>query len=227
MNNRRLSKNEIPCFTGQEIGKPIKIQSYFYKEYPSSLVKLASITLRYKASETATKTDHDFIIPVNVSNVSATITNGNSLLQRLDLDVNKMKLSAVSQANEEGGDQNIEIMVPMQNRLAGQFNLITTIRSPTGKQILHIVRENSQAKKFEIVNIDGFDLVKLLVALKKNPEDGEYMLEGFELTTDYDRPRNPYLPLDYNCLSVNKIKLIERGIRKSFTMTVDKMTQLH
>ena len=227
MNNRRVAKNEIPCFIGQEVGKPIKIQSYFYKEYPSSLVKLASMTLRYKASETATKTDHDFIIPVNVSNASATITTGNSILQRLDLDVNKMKLSAVSQANEEGGDQNIEVMVPLQNRPAGQFNLLTTIRSPTGKQILHIVRENSPTKKFEIVNIDGVDFVKFLVALKKNPEDGEYMIEGFELKTDYERPRNPYLPLDHNGLSVNKIKLIERGIRKSFTITNDKITQLH
>jgi hypothetical protein len=136
-------------------------------------------------------------------------------------------LSAVSQANEERGDQNIEVMVPLQNRLAGQFNLLTTIRSPTGKQILYIERENSPTKKFDIVNIDGVELVKFLVALKKNPEDGEYMLEGFELKTDYDRPRNPYLPLDHNDLSVNKIKLIERGIRKSFTITDDKITQLH
>jgi hypothetical protein len=185
------------------------------------------MSLRYKASETATKTDHDFIIPVNVSNASATIKTGNSILQRLDLDVNKMKLSAVSQPNEEGGDQNIQVMVPLQNRPAGKFNLLTTIRSPTGKQILHIVRETSPTKKFEMVNIDGVEFVKFLVALKKNPEDGEYMLEGFELKTDYDRPRNPYLPLDHNGLSVNKIKLIERGIRKSFTITDDKITQLH
>ena len=44
----------------------------------------------------------------------------------------------------------------------------------------------------------------------------------FEETT-FERPSKPYLPIDQNGISSVKIKLLERGIKKSFMVTSEKV----
>ena len=144
----------------------------------------------------------------------------------IDLDVNAMKLLALNQANDEGGDQNIEVTVPLVNHSAGKFSIFASVRSPTGKRIMHVLGESSK-KKFEVISVAGTEFLKFNIPLKKNPEEGEYLIEGFELKTMFEKSVTPRLPLDHNEASVQKIKLIERGIRKTFTITDDKIMNLN
>jgi hypothetical protein len=146
----------------------------------------------------------------------------------MDLGVNGMALRAVTAPNKEGGDKNIEFKIPLMNRSAGEFYIYATVRSPTGVRISRIVSESSYTPDYQIVREGSQDFLVFNMELKKNPENGEYLVEGFELKTKYEkeRPRNPTLPLDLNELSTQKIKLLERGIRKSFTIKDDRIQRI-
>lgn len=223
---RKERNDEVPCQTKNVPGQPIIIQSYFFKQYPKSVVKLASVLIRYKGSESATKDDHSYVIPVNTPNAEFFMNYQNSTFDLIDLSVNDMKLSTDTRPNGKGGDQNIDILIPLINHKAGEFRIGTTMRSPTGKQIYNITSE-SLKKEYTLTTIGGVEYVKFSVELKKNPEEGEYILESFEIKTSYDRPLNPILPLDLNGISVIKIKLLERGIRRTFTISDDKIINLN
>ena len=69
-------------------------------------------------------------------------------------------------------------------------------------------------------------MLKYTIPLKKNPEDGVYIVESFELSTKYPHPYPLILPLDQNGVSVRKIKLLERGIKRTFTISDDKIISL-
>jgi hypothetical protein len=137
-----------------------------------------------------------------------------------------MKLSTQTKLNEHQGDQNIEVLIPLMNRDAGKFQIYTSITSPSGKRITELTSENSK-KKFTLTKISGIDYVSFTIPLKKNPEEGEYILESFEIQTLYDRPSRPFLPLDQNNIADKKIKLLERGIRKTFTISEDRIIRLN
>ena len=217
---------ETPCFISPKVGGTIVLQSYFHKQYPRSIVKLASLHFEYKGTATSGKSSEDYIIPQNLSNTSITIDSGTKELKLIDLDVNSMKLRAVSRPNEIEGDQNIEITIPLINHMAGKFKISTTVRSPTEKHIYNVLPE-SLSERYERIEVNGVHYLKFQVPLKKNPEDGVYILESFETSTEYERPFNPSLPLDLNHISVKKIKLLERGIRRTFTITDDKIINLN
>lgn len=217
----------VPCFLTGKPGENIKLQGYFYKEYPSSTIKLASFSLHYKGTESKSKDSHDYIVPQNLANASIYLETPTQQLPLHDLDVNQMKLKAVTKDNRDGGDQNIEVTIPLTNREAGKFYIYNVVRSPTGKSISSIASEEDRNAGHKIEKIDGAYYLTYTIPLKKNPEDGVYIIESFELKTEYERPSNPYLPLDQNGVAVRKIKLIERGIRRTFTITDDKVTNLN
>lgn len=224
----RIKYNDrgIPCDMTKQEGDFLKIHTYWHKEYPNSLVKLASFVIRYKGTKNSTKLDHDYVVPVNTNNASYRLESGHSSLPLLDLDVNKMKLATETKENKEGGDQNIEVLVPLLNREAGKFYIYTYIRTPSGKRIIEITKETSK-DYYTITKISGVDYLKFHIPLKKNPEEGEYILESLEIKTEYEMLQNPYLPLDLNKLAIRKIKLLERGIRKTFTISDDKIINLN
>lgn len=223
----RREREKVPCFLTGKPGEDIKLQGYFFKEYPSSTVKLASFSLHYKGTETKAKDSHDYIVPQNLSNASIYLETPTQEMKLHDLDVNQMKLKAVTKENREGGDQNIEVSVPITNREAGKFYIFNTVRSPTGKQILSIATEGDTKAGHRLEKINGVYHLTYTIPLKKNPEDGVYILESFELKTEYERPFNPTLPLDHGEVAIRKIKLIERGIKRTFTITDDKVTNLN
>lgn len=214
-----------PCLITEKYGDNLAFQSYFQKDYPDSKIKLASLKIKRKATTKNAEDSQDIIIPVNTPHLSTEIKTGRDSLNLLDLEVNQMKLKAVKESNDLGGDQNIELTLPLLNHEAGKYDIMTTIRSPTGKQILKIVKEDSKINNAEIFVKNEIKFIRFKVPLKKNPEDGEYMIESFEIKTDYARYYK--LPLDQNRLSIKKIKLIERGIRRSFTITNEKFTNLN
>jgi hypothetical protein len=170
--------------------------------------------------------NHDYVVPPLTSNASFQLVTGKSSLPLLDLDVNKMKLSTQTKLNEHQGDQNIEVLLPLMNRYAGKFQIYTTISSPSGKRILELTSERGK-DKYTITKISGVDYLKFTIPLKKNPEEGEYILESFEIQTLYDSPTKPFLPLDQNNIADKKIKLLERGIRKTFTISEDRIIRLN
>lgn len=223
----KVYRDDAPCFLTGKPGENIKLQGYFFKEYPSSTVKLASFSLHYKGTETKSKASHDYIVPQNLSNASIYIETPTQVMRIHDLDVNQMKLKAVTKSNREGGDQNIEVTVPLTNRDAGKFYIYNTVRSPTGKNVLSIATENDSKAGHRIEVVGGVHYLTYTIPLKKNPEDGVYIIESFELKTEFERPFNPGLPLDHNDVAVRKIKLLERGIKRTFTITDDKVTNLN
>jgi hypothetical protein len=98
------------------------------------------------------------------------------------------------------------------------------VRSPSGVKVSTLVTE-SLRKKYEVQTIQGVEYLNFHLPLKKNPEEGEYIVESFELRTKHSKtkPRNPHLPLDLDGLAVQKIKLLERGIKKTFTISDEKI----
>jgi hypothetical protein len=222
--DERSMKKDIPCVTQAKPGSPIQLQLYFYKSYPSSLIKLASFVINHKGTEENGKTRHSYIVPADIEAATSRIETGLSKLEQLDLSVNEMKLAAVTQANSEGGDQNIAFSVPLIKRDAGEFEIYVNVRSPSGMKMSALVTESFK-KKYEIQNIQGVDYLNFHLPLKKNPEEGEYIVESFELRTKHSKtkPRNPSPPLDLDGLAVQKIKLLERGIKKTFTITDEKI----
>jgi hypothetical protein len=218
-------KNSIPCYAEAKPGEPIKLQLYFYKSYPSSLIKLASFVVHYMGTEATGKTRHSYTVPFGVETASARIETGHNNLDQLDLGVNDMKLAAVTQTNSDGGDQNIAFSIPLVNRPAGEFEIYINVRSPSGVKVSALVSESSKKKKYEIVRINEIDYINFHLPLKKNPEEGEYIVESFELRTKHSstRPQGLYLPLDLDGLAVQKIKLLERGIKKTFTISDEKI----
>lgn len=223
--SRSATPGVLPCILDPIEGQPIKLQAYFFKEYPATKIELASLLVTLKGSAVATKMDFSYVIPPNTSSATYFLETPNKHLNLLNLDVNKMQLKALTQLNEKGGDQSIVVSLPLLNEDAGKFYFVMTFRSPTGKRILHVL--DAKRKKYEKSIIDGIEHIVFQVPLLKNPESGEYLVEGFKLETNYERPRNPYLPLDQNGLSLVKIKLIERGIKKTFTVTSEKKILLH
>jgi hypothetical protein len=218
------SRYKIPCLLTERYGNLLVIQSYFHKQYPNSQIKLASMKINRKATLKSAKDSQDISIPVDTPHLKTRIQTGRSSLDLIDLEVNQMKLKAITEANKEGGDQNIEISIPILNDSAGEYDVMTTIRSPNGKSILDIVSQDG-VRTGKIREDNGMKYLTFKVPLKKNPEDGVYMIESFQVKTQY--PRHRKLPLDQNRLSEKKIKLIERGIKRSFTITDDKFTELN
>jgi hypothetical protein len=220
-----IRRVDYPCLLTQNFGDSLSFQSYFKKEYPNSKIKLASISIFHKATTKSAKYSQDIIIPVNTPHLATEIMTGRDKLELIDLEVNQMKLKAITEVNDVGGDQNIEITLPLLNHQAGKYYIMTTIRSPKGKQILKITNEDSKISNGTVLMENEMKFIRFKVPLQKNPEDGEYMLESFEVKTQY--ARRPNLPLDQNNLAVKKIKLIERGIKRSFTITNEKLTKFN
>ena len=220
-----VRKVEYPCLLTQNFGDSLSFQNYFKKDYPDSKIKLASISIHRKATTKSSKQSQDIIIPVNTPHLETEIITGRDRLELIDLEVNQMKLKAITEANDVGGDQNIEITMPLLNHQAGQYYIMTTIRSPKGKQIFKISNEDSKISNATVFMENEMKFIRFKVPLKKNPEDGEYMIQSFEIKTQYARRLN--LPLDQNNLAVKKIKLIERGIKRSFTITNEKFSKIN
>jgi Putative zinc-binding metallo-peptidase len=218
-----LSRN-FPCLMTERLGDQIVIHNYFHKQYPNSQVKLASLTINRKATENSAQDREYVTIPVNTPHLQTSIDTGKNYFDLIDLEVNQMKLKAVTKENKEGGNQNIEISIPLTNANAGKYYIMTTIRTPTGKSILDIVNENGVNKGY-VLDEGGTKYLRFIVPLKKNPEDGIYMIESFRIKTEYPRHKN--LPLDQNRLSEKTIKLIERGIKRTFTIKDDRFTELN
>lgn len=219
-------RHQVPCYLEAKVGGEVRILSHFHKEYPKGKVRLASFSLHYRGSQKTTKENTNFTVPVNQQNAGLVLQTEQTKMNLLDLDVNKMKLSAVEELNNAGGDQNIELKIPLLRKEAGKFYIIATIRTPSGARINKIVEEQSPIKDFSTIVENGQEYIRYLVPLKKNPEDGEYLVEGFELKTKYPYHGRPSLPLDQGGLGVAKIKLLERGIRKTFTVR-DQKIDLH
>lgn len=223
---KKFMDYEVPCLLTGKTGENIKILSYFHKQYPRSAVKLANIYIEHKGTSQSAKSSDDYIIPQGLPNASTTVDSGAKELSLIDLEVNQMKLQALTRENDDGGDQNIQVTVPIQNSDSGKFYIMSKVRSPTGKGILGIVTERMQ-KDYEVIQLGEQKFIKFTIPLRKNPEDGVYILESFEVRTEYERPFNPSLPLDQNKLTVKKIKLLERGIRRTFTISDDKIINLN
>ena len=223
---KNTTRSKYPCFLTSKPGEPIKILGYFFKEYPNSKVKLASILVQYAGSTEQAKSKQTYIVPQNLANAGIYISTGNDELKLHDLDVNRMTLKAVTALNKLGGDQSIEVTVPLLNRDAGKFHIYNVVRSPTGKSIQSIASEGLAADyKIEVVN--GVHMLKYTIPLKKNPEDGVYIVDSFKMSTKYLYPYPLILPLDQNGVSVRKIKLLERGIKRTFTISDDKIISLN
>lgn len=112
--------------------------------------------------------------------------------------------------------------VPLLNRDAGKFHIYNVVRSPTGKSIQSIASEGLAADyKIEVVN--GVHMLKYTIPLKKNPEDGVYIVDSFEMSTKYLYPYPLILPLDQNGVSVRKIKLLERESKERLRLAMIKL----
>ena len=224
----RVRSNEVPCVSDATPGKPIQLLLYFHKQYPSSTIRLASFLIRFAGTGGFGKSDLSYAIPVGTLQAVSRIDTRETRLRQMDLGVNGMTLRSVSAPNKEGGDQNIEFKIPLLNRSAGEFYIYATVRSPTGARISRVISETNLKPDYVIQREGSQEFLVFNMELKKNPENGEYLVEGFELKTKYEneQPRNPRLPLDLNELSTQKIKLLERGIRKSFTIKDEKIQRI-
>jgi hypothetical protein len=224
----KVRSDEVSCVADRTPGKPIQLLLYFHKQYPSSNIKLASFLVRFAGTANTGKSDLSYAVPVGIVEASSRIDTAEPQLRQMDLGVNGMALRAVTAPNKEGGDQNIEFKIPLLNHSAGEFYIYATVRSPTGVRISRIVSETQYKPDYQIVREGSQEFLVFNMELKKNPENGEYLVEGFELKAKYEkeRPRNPTLPLDLNELSTQKIKLLERGIRKSFTIKDDRIQRV-
>lgn len=218
------------CMVTEKFGDQLKLKSYFFKEYPDSRIKLANITITFKGSSEKSKGTQRVVVPASLPNASTYIVTGHKDMLVHDLDVNAMKLRAITKPNKEGGDQNIEVSIPLLNREAGLFYVRSYVRSPTGKSIYGSAYESEYKKAFpeyEISKANGQYLLKYMIPLKKNPEDGVYIIESFSTETKFPQPRHLRLPLDLGDATEKRIKLIERGIRRTFTIGDDKVIELH
>jgi hypothetical protein len=209
-------KSNQSCFLSKPGDPEIKMRHFFWKEYSSGDIALTQILFNYLASETNGKDSFSYPITRKISFQHETGRNRPYLI---DLNVNKMALLKTRGTNKLGGDTSIAVQVPILNENAGDYHVMVSIRAPSGKRLLHIANKNNSS-------IDGENLV-FNFPLYANQEKGTYLIESFEVTTKFERPKNIPLLMDHGKPAVVKIKLIERGIHKSFTIKEDRTIQLN
>jgi hypothetical protein len=179
----RVRPNEVSCVADATPGRPVQLLLYFHKQYPSSNIRLASLLIRFAGTGGLGKSDLSYAVPVGTGPATSRIDTQESRLRQMDLGVNGMVLKAVTSPNKEGGDQNIEFKIPLLNRSAGEFYIYATVRSPTGARISRVVSETKWKPDYEILREGSQEFLVFRMELKKNPENGEYLVEGFELKT--------------------------------------------
>ena len=134
-------------------------------------------------------------------------------LDEIKVDLDKLELSKidVQGQNRDGGTVNIVAKIPVLNESSTEI-LNTALRTPSGKQIFG--RDIGSL----IPARDGEEMKQIQFYLPPNHERGEYLLEYVELYESI--AGSPALYPESGSFRQTKIKLLERGIRK--TINIDK-----
>jgi hypothetical protein len=208
----------------------IKTIVRFYKQYPSGTVSLTSIVLRYKGTKYSGKRQERHLVPTGFSNTKVFINTPTKQFSLNTASLNRIKLTAKMRKNKKGGKHNIIVEIPMSNIVdSSTTTLGIKFRDPKGKQI-YVYSSDSSRKRSEYedsVDSNGNPVIKIVVPLKKFPVSGEYIFESIKVETKL-RPRyNALEPIDLGKGLIKRYKLIERGIRKTFSISDDNKLRLN
>ncbi|MBY0555390.1 hypothetical protein K2P97_12730 [bacterium] len=203
------------CFLSSPGDPEIKIRSYFWKEYAAGTINLTHLTFIYDADKVYGK--ETFRFPIT-QQIGFSHNTGRSKASLLDLNVNQMKLAVEKGQNKNGGDTSINFSLPITEVEYDDYNIMVAIMNPSGKRILHIATKNNS--KIVAGNI-VFNFPLFI-----NQEQGEYIIESFEVKTEFKRPQSIAILMDLGHAANIKIKLKERGIRKTFRIKDDRSVVL-
>ncbi len=201
----------------------IKGSIYFHKEHAAGKVSLNSFTMFLVGSAQTAPSNHQFVRPRTKEVFVSLPGPGISLA---NVDVNSMKLTALKGKNSKGGDWSIKLKIPITQIPGTEFQIRISVRAPSGKLIHFYISEYLfKSNGAKILNHGGQDWLDVPLDLLPHPEKGEYLFESIEVETKvlYDRAQPSNLDqTDF----IRRIKLLERGIRKEFTILPDESLQL-
>lgn len=203
------------CYLSKPGDPEIRIRSYFWKEYPTGTINLAHMTLLYNADKIYAKDTFRFPI---TQTIGFSHNTGRTKAALVDLDVNQMKLAVEKGQNSNGGDTSINFSLPINSVDYEDYRIMVAIMSPSGKRLLHIAtKDDSKIVAGKII----FNF-----PLYINQEQGEYIIDSFDIKTKFKRPDSISLLMDQATAANIKIKLSERGIRKTFRIKDDRSVVL-
>ena len=196
---------------------------FFHKEHDAGKMSFNGFSFNLKGTPQTAPSDHQFTRP-STHDISVQMPGPG--IKRADVDVNRMKLTAVNKKNSKGGEWSINLKIPITRIKETEFDIDIVARAPSGKSISFYATESSLARRGGRLYTEvGLEWLEVPLELLPHPEKGVYLFESFKVETKvkYDRsfPNN----LDQTDF-IRRIKLLERGIRKEFTILPDESLQL-
>ena len=202
----------------------VKVIVRFHNQYPKGIVSLSSILLQYKGTQSQGKRKERHLIPSGHKNTIGHIRTGHKDFNLNTASLNRIKLTSKIEENKKGGKYNIIVEMPMSNVINESTTSVgITFRDPKGKQIYSYTSESSRSRSQleDIVDSNGDKVIRVIIPLKKFPVSGDYIFESIKVETKIKNKYSKKEPMDLGKGLIKRYKLIERGIRKTFSVSDD------